>query len=251
MAHHRDAPTTQLGSASKSASGIPSISGSPDRDRNHHANTPPDQIPDPAGPTDAALVLLALRDPLAFAPLYQRYVTSVYRYCYRQTSDPDIATDLTAQIFTRALEALPKFRLRESDPPCNGTGSGGTFRSWLFTIAHNAVIDARRRHRPSVPLEDRHHHVADDERGPEDQAVLRDELDRLIVVLDRIPDGQRQIIELRLAGLTTAEIATALSLSRPAVKSAQTRAYARLRELLGPPPASASSPPATHPGVDP
>lgn len=252
MAHHRDSPTAQLCNASNSATDCSSTSGCASGD--HPARLSPSSVPHPAQPTDAALVALALRDPLAFAPLYQRYVAPVYRYCYRQTSDPDIATDLTAQIFTRALEALPKFRIRESDPSSAGNGAGGgagsTFRSWLFTIAHNAVIDVRR-HRPSVSLDDRHHHVADDERGPEDQAILRDELDRLIAILDQLPAAQRQIIELRLAGLSAAEIATALSISRPAVKSAQTRAYARLRQLLGPPPSSAASIPGDIPGVDP
>jgi RNA polymerase sigma-70 factor (ECF subfamily) len=233
LAHHRDSPTAQLSSAPGSA---------PD---DCQAHTTPSIAPDPAHPSDAVLVALALRDPLAFAPLYQRYVAPIYRYCYRQTSDPDLATDLTAQIFTRALEALPKFTIRDSSSRANST-TGSTFRSWLFTIAHNAVIDVRRRARPSVSLDDRHHHIADSERGPEDQAVLRDELDRLIAILDRIPAGQRQIIELRLAGLSAAEIATALSLSRPAVKSAQTRAYARLRELLGPPASPSTSQEPTH-----
>jgi len=247
LAHHRDSPTAQLSSAPGSAPG----NAAGDRP----ARLSPASVPEPAQPTDAALVTLALRDPLAFAPLYQRYVVLVYRYCYRQTSDPDIATDLTAQIFTRALEALPKFRIREPDPSSAktgaGSGAGSTFRSWLFTIAHNAVIDARRKNRPAVSLDDRHHHVADNERGPEDQAVLRDELDRLIAILDQLPAAQRQIIELRLAGLTSAEIATALSISRPAVKSAQTRAYARLRQLLGPPASPAASIPGDIPGDDP
>jgi DNA-directed RNA polymerase specialized sigma24 family protein len=56
-----------------------------------------------------------------------------------------------------------------------------------------------------------------------------------LAVLHQIPEQHRQIIELRLAGLTTAEIAGALQLTRAAVKSAQTRAYARLRDLLAAP----------------
>jgi RNA polymerase sigma-70 factor (ECF subfamily) len=233
VAHHRHpagSPTTttatSLPATCTAATQVAGSEGSDTRDRG------------PDGPSDAALVALARRDPLAFAPLYQRYVAPVYRYCYRQTSDPDVAADLTAQIFTRALEALPRFTIRD--------GTGGTFRSWLFAIAHNAVIDARRRHRPVVPLDDSHDRLADNERGPEDRAVLRDELHRLIAVLDRIPDSQRQIIELRLAGLTATEIATALGMSRPAVKAAQTRAYARLRALLSPRTPSSDSP-VTHP----
>jgi len=119
---------------------------------------------------------------------------------------------------------LPKFRVRQE--------SGGSFRSWLFTIAHNAVVDSHRQRRPAgrLPID-----TPDHDPGPEARAVHGDELARLIAILDRIPDGQRQIIELRLAGLTAAEIAATLSISRAAVKSAQTRAYARLRELLSEP----------------
>lgn len=169
-------------------------------------------------------------------------MTPIYRYCYRQTSDPELAADLTTQIFTRAIEALPKFEQRAGHRE-SGSATGSSFRGWLFTIAHHAVIDHRRRVRPSRPLDDTHRELADDGQGPEERAVLRDELSRLIAVLDRIPDGQRQIIELRLAGLTAAEIATALSMSRAAVKSAQTRAYARLRDLLGPPADPGAAPP--------
>jgi RNA polymerase sigma-70 factor (ECF subfamily) len=165
-----------------------------------------------------------MADPQAFAPLYRTYVDPVYRYCYRRVSDPDRAADLTATIFTRALEALPRFKA--SDP------GGGTFRAWLFTIAHNAVVDSHRQHRITGEMpQDRQ----DPEPGPEDRAVHRDEFDRLLAVLDRIPEQHRQIIELRLSGLTSAEIANVLALSKAAVKSAQTRAYARLRELLAAP----------------
>jgi RNA polymerase sigma-70 factor, ECF subfamily len=188
------------------------------------STAPPPHAPEP---TDLALVAAAKTDPVAFAPLYRRYVEPVYRYCYRRVSDPEQAADLTAQIFTKAIEALPKFRIRESDG-----ASGNTFRSWLFAIAHNAVVDSHRQAKPTGQMPD---DTADHDPGPEDHAVHNDELSRLIAVLDRIPEQQRQIIELRLAGLTAAEIATALSLTRAAVKSAQTRAYARLRDLLAPP----------------
>jgi RNA polymerase sigma-70 factor (ECF subfamily) len=161
--------------------------------------------------------------PQAFTPLYRKYVDPVYRYCYRRVSDPDRAADLTASIFTRALESLPRLQVGDA---------GGTFRSWLFTIAHNAVVDSHRQHRITAELPlDRQ----DPSPGPEDRAVHRDEFDRLLAVLDRLPEQHRQIIELRLAGLTSAEIANVLSVSKAAVKSAQTRAYARLRELLAAP----------------
>lgn len=229
MAHHRGSPGAHPADAA-------------------YPTRPDAPAPDLTPLADADLVTAAIRDPRAFAPLYGRYVTHIYRYCYRQTSDPDLAADLTTQVFTRAIEALPRFeqRFEQHVAPNDATteATHGSFRSWLFTIAHNAVIDHRRRVRPARPLDDAHRELADDAPGPEERAVLRDELSRLIAMLDRIPDAQRQIIELRLAGLTSAEIATTLSMTRAAVKSAQTRAYARLRVLLQPP---AGSPATVNP----
>lgn len=192
----------------------------------------------PEAPSDAELVAAARADIRNVAPLYDRYVTPIFRYCYRNTSDPDLAADLTTVVFTRAIEALGTFRDRTD----SGSPTGSTFRAWLYRIAHNAVIDARRRARPTVPLDPTYHHDRfDDDYGPEERAVHADELHRLLAVLDRIPHAQRQIIELRLAGLTAAEIATSLSMSRAAVKSAQTRAYTALRELLAPPGTASAS----------
>jgi len=195
-------------------------------------NAPAAGAVEPSGlgePGDLALVTAALADPRAFAPLYRRYAEPVYRYCYRRVSDPDLAADLTASIFTRAIERLPTFRRDGAD----------TFRAWLFAIARNAVIDTYRRGRSegALPVDS-----PDDDPGPETLAVHRDELDRLLAVLHRIPEQHRQIIELRLAGLTAAEIASMLGLTRAAVKSAQTRAYSRLRELLSEPPATTEVP---------
>lgn len=206
---------------------------------------------------DEVLLRAAQRDPLAFAPLYQRYATPVFRYCYRQTSDPEVAADLAAQVFTKALEALPRFRLHDRDHTSTSTTS---VRSWLFAIAHNAIVDFHRRDRnhPTQSLNaprrsdhpqradrgalgDALHELADPALGPEEIAVHHDDLRHLLAVLDQLPGNQRAIIELRLAGLTTNEIAQALGLTQPAVKAAQTRAYSRLRDLLQP-----ARPPADH-----
>ena len=84
----------------------------------------------------------AKRNPTAFGPLYERYVDAVYTYCARRVDDPEHAADLTATIFTRALAALPRYR-----------EDGGSFRSWLFSIAHNAVIDSYRTRREHASVE--------------------------------------------------------------------------------------------------
>lgn len=166
-------------------------------------------------------IVEALLDSAEFAPLYERYATPVYRFCFRQTGNADLANDLTAQIFIRALEKLDRYQIR----------SGATFRSWLFAIARNMVADHWRRGKSAHSLEGREQSLIDWEPGPEEVAVHRSEMDELRILLESLPDRQRAIVELRLSGLTTGEIADAMHISIAAVKSAQTRAYSRIREL--------------------
>lgn len=59
---------------------------------------------------DASLVKAARRDPAAFAALYRRHVTPVYRYLYSRVGNTADAEDLTAQVFTEALEGLGRYR---------------------------------------------------------------------------------------------------------------------------------------------
>lgn len=180
--------------------------------------------PGAASDPEHAEILRAQQDPHAFAPLYQRYVDAVFGYCYRRTSDRESAADLTSQIFARALAALPRYQPQARE---------GTFRSWLFSIAHNLVIDAHRTRRDHHPL-DRIGDVRDAAPLPEDEAIASEDLRALARAISLLNGSQRQVVELRLAGLTGPEIAAVLDMRLPAVKSAQFRAYARLRDLLKP-----------------
>ena len=179
---------------------------------------------DEAGTNEEAWIAAARLDRRAFAPLYDRYATAIYRFCYRKVGDPDVANDLTAQIFVKAIERLDRYQPR----------AGATFRSWLFAIARNTVTDRWRRHRPTHPLDPVARTLIDRDPGPEQHAIEADDLTRLNATLDALPEKQRMIVELRLAGLTTTEIMAALNMTEPAVKSAQHRAYRRLRELMTP-----------------
>jgi RNA polymerase sigma-70 factor (ECF subfamily) len=171
---------------------------------------------------DARLVALAKTDPRAFAPLYARYFDPVYRYCYRRLGHPEAAADAAAQVFAKALAALPGYR---EDAP--------SFRSWLFAIAHNVIADDLRARRPVASMTA----VADmatSDPSPE-EVILTDEVGGAVqALLAQLPADQRQILELRLAGLTGPEIARALGRSLGAVKIAQVRAFARLRTMVNP-----------------
>jgi RNA polymerase sigma-70 factor (ECF subfamily) len=167
----------------------------------------------------------AKQNPTAFGPLYERYVDAVYTYCARRVDDPEHAADLTAQIFTRALAALPRYR-----------EDGGSFRSWLFSIAHNTVIDSYRTRREHASIEagDLGRTLAHPAPGPEGIALQRDLRDAFRAAMAELTDAQREVVAMRLAGLTGPEIASAARMSLAAVKSTQFRAYTRLRDLLSP-----------------
>ena len=170
---------------------------------------------------EAVLVARAKADRHAFAPLYARYLDPVYRYCYRRLGSKEAAEDATSQVFAKALTSLPHYR-------------HGSFAGWLFAIAHNVVADGYRRaaRRPQRPL-DAVGDPPDDGPSPEELALAADERRSVHALLAELPADQRRVIELRLAGLTGAEIAAALQRSVPAVKMLQLRAMTRLRERLG------------------
>ena len=171
------------------------------------------------GADDAALVARARADRREFAALYRRYADSVYRFCYRRLGSHEAAEDATSQVFTRAFVAFPRFR-------------DGSFRAWLFTIAHRAVADHYRAERPTAPLataSDR----ADAAASPEEAACAAETGRVIRTLLARLPPDQRRTLELRLAGLTDAEIARVLGRSHGAVRTSQYRALLRLRAILG------------------
>jgi len=171
---------------------------------------------------DSRLVALAREDPTAFAELYRRYLSLVYAYCWRRLGSREAAEDATSQIFVKALVALPQYRGDRS------------FRSWLFAIAHNEVVDHYRAQRPSRPLEDASQ-ISDRTESPEDLGILAADGAALRAMLSCLTPDQAQIIELRLAGLSETEIAQVLNRRPGAIRATQFRALGRLRVLLGVP----------------
>ena len=168
---------------------------------------------------DAELARRAISDPEAFGLLYDRYVVAIYRYCLRRLGTKGDAEDATSQTFARALDGLAGFR-------------GGSVRSWLFTIAHNVLVnDLRGQARLSVPLEDAAD-VVDRSPSPEAEALAAERDYEIRRILHVLPVDQRQAVELRLAGLTGAEVAHVLGKSVPAVKMLQLRAMKRLRQEI-------------------
>lgn len=175
--------------------------------------------PERDGVSDAELVALAQGDPRAFAHLYTRYLDPIHRYCYRRLGSREAAEDATSLVFAKALSALPRYHHT-------------SFRCWLFTIAHHVIVDRYRDALPEHSLETAAD-LLDETPSPEELALATDARRSVRDLLGRLPDHQRRVIELRMAGLTGAEIAQTLGRSPANVDVTQCRAIARLRVLLG------------------
>lgn len=168
--------------------------------------------------SDVELVALAQSHPQAFAQLYSRYLDPVHRYCYRRLGTREAAEDATSLVFAKALSALPRYH-------------GTSFRSWLFTIAYHVIVD-RYRDTPAAEPLDAAIAILDASPSPEDLAIAAEEWRAVRALLAQLPEHQRRVIELRMAGLTGAEIAQVLGRTQANVDVTQYRAIARLRHLL-------------------
>lgn len=186
-------------------------------------------------PGDAEIVQRAIQDPQAFSIVFERYHRDIYLYCLRRLGNPQDADDAASTVFMKAYAALGKFRPRSG-------GTGVTFRSWMFAIAHNVIVDAwRKPSRPSRQLSldsptgtDVADRTPAPGHTPEQHAIRSEEARQVLTLLNQLPERQRSVVELRLAGLTINEISHALGMSVAATKSNQFRGYQRLRDLLEP-----------------
>lgn len=167
---------------------------------------------------EAALIAAAQLDRRDFAPLYERYVTPIYRYCYHRLGNREAAEDITSLVFTKALAALPRYR------------PTGSFRSWLFAIAFTTITDHIRRERPTVSIVETELLAMTPD--PETAAIAGIEQAEVHRLLSKLPAAQRHVLELRLSGLSSPEVATILGCRATAVRSLQFRAVARLRAHL-------------------
>ena len=155
----------------------------------------------------------------AFGELYRLHVNQIYQYVFYQVQNNMVAEDITADVFTRALERIDSCK-----------GRGATFTAWLYRIAYNRVIDFFRSNRRHLPLEsDGVYDLGDIKQDPF-KYLERRELYNLVMGL---PANQRQVIILKfIVGLDNREIGHVIHKSEGAIRIIQMRALASLRKKL-------------------
>ena len=177
--------------------------------------------------TDQALVAKSQRgDRMAFEELVRRTARLVFSRLYLETGDAHKAEDLVQETFLIAWRSIRQV----TDP------SG--FRSWLFAIAHSAVVDAARREarkKRSAKREEADALASLPDRGltPDEAAQKNEGRQRVLTVLRSLPEEYRLPITLRYIGGADYEtIGRQLGLSNGSLRGLLNRGMARLRAAM-------------------
>src|SRR5919201_2307849 len=185
----------------------------------------------PAGRVPLTLGLLRLRsdDQLlalfrggsdeAFGVLHDRYRQRLFAYVRQMLAghSRQDAEDVLQDVFVRAFGAL------------RGDERAVNVRAWLYRVTHNRCIDhLRRPHPPAAEIFEMSRKPLLD---PVDEAQRRDDLKRLVSDVGRLPEQQRSALLMReIDGMSYADLAGALDVTVPAVKSLLVRARIGLVE---------------------
>ena len=132
--------------------------------------------------------------------------------------------DLLGEVLLQMARNLGAFRGEE-----NG------FRSWVFQIAHNRVIDERRwrRRNPVSPVDSVTDLLPAGGDSTAGQALDAVQLDQIRLLIERLVPAQRDVLLLRIvSGLTVSEVAAVVGKSEGAVKALQRRGLAVLSRFV-------------------
>jgi len=172
--------------------------------------------------SDEALVALVARaDDGALAELYDRFGHVAYGLALRVVRDPALAEDAVQEAFLAVWRSAARF------VPERAKAS-----TWILTLVHRRAVDVVRREEPrrTEPLEAAPQPSAN---LTEDEAWLRLRRTRVQEALRKLPDQQREALELAyFGGFTQSELADRLGEPLGTIKSRMFTGLARLRELL-------------------
>ncbi len=154
---------------------------------------------------------------------YREYGEPLYGYLRFHLSSADIAEDLTAEVFLRALRSFHRF-----DP------AAGSPRAWLFRIAQNALRDHHRqaKRRRTLPISGMRD-LTCQAPSPEERLLWEEEVAGLLAGIAELSANDREVIGLCYGSeLSMAQAGEVLGLSAAATRTRLWRALGRLRKVL-------------------
>jgi len=157
-------------------------------------------------------------DQDAFAEIYDIYVTSIYRYIFYKVNPREVE-DLTEALFLKAWENIKKYKKRKNT----------TFKSWIFRIAHNLIVDHYRLRREHSSLDP---WISDTKKEADPARLTQDSLniDRLRKAMLKLKSNYQQILILKFINdFSNTEISKIIKKSEGSVRILQFRALKELK----------------------
>lgn len=158
----------------------------------------------------------------AFVEIVRRHQAAVYAVSYKVTARFSMSDDIAQETFLRAWKRIATLR----EP--------AKLKPWLTKIAHDCAVDALRRERPHVPLDEELEAMQETPESPPDKAAAETEEEELVwSMLNGLPENVRlPLVMFYREGESVAAVAGALDLSEDAVKQRLSRGRELLRERL-------------------
>ena len=174
-------------------------------------------------PNERQLVLQAQAgNSEAFGQLYDAYMERIYRFVYFRVEDQQTAEDITSQVFLKAWSNLDRFSFDRTP-----------YLAWLYTIAHNAVIDHYRTRKVTAALDDVQLSQQDHAEVVENEIDLHSEMKSIKAAMHTLTDDQQRVLTLKfIEGLSNTEIARQLGKREGAIRALQMRGLQALAKQL-------------------
>ena len=158
----------------------------------------------------------------AFGQLYDAYMERIYRFVYFRVEDQQTAEDITSQVFLKAWSNLDRFQFSRTP-----------YLAWLYTIAHNAVIDHYRTRKVTTALDDVQLSQPDHSELVENEIDLTVEMKSVKTALQALTDDQQKVLTLKfIEGMSNNEIAHHLGKREGAIRALQMRGLQALAKQL-------------------
>ena len=169
--------------------------------------------------SDEALMLAYQRgDTPAFESLYHRHKDGLFTFLYRSCPRHAVVEELAQDTWTGVINSAQRYR------------SEARFKTWLYQIAHNRLVDFwRRRDNRHTGLED----IAEPAAEPVNTGARQELTKQLMAAIGELPGEQRDALLLQEQGFSQREIADITRCGEQTVKSRLRYARKQLRQQLG------------------
>ena len=165
----------------------------------------------------------------AFEQLYDRHETSVWRFVFRSVQNNALTDDLVQEVWFSVTRSAATYEPKAK------------FKTWLFTMARNRVIDHVRtaKNHASIDAENEEGEslfsdlAAESRLGPLRQVSSREQAKALLDAIEQLPEDQREAFLLQAEGdMSVEEIAAAIGVTFETAKSRLRYARNKLKTLL-------------------